>query len=147
MQLPLRKHIPPPSTSGLPQALRHEWSCDHRAGAVLSAPAPRVQGVSASRRHLGAPRHHTFWGCHLILLQSLCAKLEQCVVLACFNLYKNSPSLPYPNVLNIYINSYLNSTLEILFTLISLFSQEHLKSHSHPLTGYKCSPKLVCVIV
>lgn len=72
-----------------------------------------------------------------------CAKLKQCVVLACFVLYKNRPSLPYPYVLNIYINFYLNSKLEILFTLISLFSQKH----TPPLIGYKCSPKLVCVTV
>lgn len=48
-----------------------------------------------------------------------CAKWEQCVVLACYILYKNPPSLPYPYVLDIYINFYLNSKLEILFTLIS----------------------------
>lgn len=73
----------------------------------------------------GCTRHYTFQGCHLIILVT-CAKLKQCVVLACFVLYKNSPSLPYPYVLNIYINLYLNSKLEILFTLISLFSQKSI---------------------
>lgn len=118
--LSLEKHTPLPFIC-LPSLLRVArrslgWGC-------TLCPS-RIQVLSAYERHLGAPRHRAFWGYHFILLPSLCAKLKQCVVLACFILLKKSPSLPCPYVFNVYINSYLNSKLEILFTLIFLFSQK-----------------------
>lgn len=123
MLLPLRKHIQLPSTLGLPKALRHE-SGHVITGLGLYFLPHRVQGMPAFRRHLGAPRHYTFWGHHLILLQSLCAKLKQCVVLACFVLYK-IPLPPLPLCFK-RLYKFLNSELEILFTLISLFSQKSI---------------------
>lgn len=53
-------------------------------GLGLNPLPSRVQALLAYGRHLGAPRHRAFWGYCFLLLPSLCAKLKQCVVLACF---------------------------------------------------------------
>lgn len=103
------------SPSECPKALSLEWPASSRAGAAHYVPAgakcywPR-EGTLVHQDIMHSSSHP-------------CAKLKQCVVLACFILLKKVSLPPCPYVLNVYINSYLNSKLEILFTLISLFSQ------------------------
>lgn len=110
---------------GPPLGPRARGSRDGWAGAGLRPPVP---GVPDSRRHLGAQDTERS-GHRRALLQPLCAEPEQCVVLAGFTV-QNPPSPA--RVLNVYINSHLNSKLEILFTRISVLPEERRKAHSRP---------------
>lgn len=72
------------------------------------------------------PGNFTWSSCNRLF----CAKLKQCVVLACCILYKN----PFPptHFLKHLYKFYLNRKLEILFTICFFLPKQHLKSTPKP---------------
>lgn len=60
--------------------------------------------------------------------------------------YTKIPLPPLPLCFkHLYKFLFKQQVRNLIYINFFVLSKEHLKSHSHPLIGYKCSPKLVCI--